>query len=222
MKIFRKDGGKTSKLDKTQIFSILRKNYSEVKETALKSKSPLELLIATILSAQCTDKRVNEVTKILFNRYKTLEDYAEANLEELQEIIKPTGFFRNKAKFIIAAAKKLIQDFNSEMPRSIEEMTKLPGVARKTANIVLSNAFGIIEGIAVDTHVMRLSKRLNFSSENNRDKIERDLMNVFPKEHWFEISNLLIAHGRKICTARRPKCEKCIINYLCPSAFSFK
>lgn len=222
MKIFRKDGGKTSKLDKTQIFSILRKNYSEVKETALKSKSPLELLIATILSAQCTDKRVNEVTKILFNRYKTLEDYAEANLEELQEIIKPTGFFRNKAKFIIAAAKKLIEDFNSEMPRSIEEMTKLPGVARKTANIVLSNAFGIIEGIAVDTHVMRLSKRLNFSSENNRDKIERDLMNVFPKEHWFEISNLLIAHGRKICTARRPKCEKCIINYLCPSAFSFK
>jgi len=136
--------------------------------------------------------------------------------------IKPTGFFRNKAKFIKAAAKKLIEDFNSEMPRSIEEMTKLPGVARKTANIVLSNAFGIIEGIAVDTHVMRLSKRLNFSSENNRDKIERDLMNIFPKEHWFEVSNLLIAHGRKICTARRPKCEKCIINYLCPSAFNFK
>ncbi len=204
-----------------KILALLRKEYPAVKGTALNFTDAVELLVATILSAQCTDERVNKVTKVLFERYKTAKDYAEADLEELKEIIKPTGFYRNKAKFIKAASKKLLEDFNSEMPRSIEEMTKLPGVARKTANIVLSNAFGINEGVAVDTHVMRISKRLGFTEEKNRDKIERGLMNLFPKKQWFELTNLLIAHGRSICHAKRPKCGECIVSRLCPSAFTF-
>lgn len=203
------------------ILKLLRKEYSGVNKTALNFRNTLELLIATILSAQCTDERVNESTEHLFEKYKTAEDYAKADLEKLEEIIKPTGFYHRKAKFIKAAARKLVEDFDSEIPRSIEEMTKLPGVARKTANIVLSNAFGINEGVAVDTHVMRLSKRLGFTKEKNREKIERDLMSLFPKEQWFELTNLLIAHGRNICMARRPKCGKCEVNYLCPSAFTF-
>ncbi len=204
-----------------KILALLRKEYPAVKGTALNFSDAVELLVATILSAQCTDERVNKVTKVLFERYKTAKDYAEADLEELKEIIKPTGFYRNKAKFIKAASKKLLEDFNSEMPRSIEEMTKLPGVARKTANIVLSNAFGINEGVAVDTHVMRISKRLGFTEEKNRDKIERGLMSLFPKKQWFELTNLLIAHGRSICHAKRPKCGECIVSRLCPSAFTF-
>lgn len=202
--------------------AILRKEYPDVKGTALNYGNALELLIATILSAQCTDKRVNEVTKILFKKYKTPKDYAESDLEELQDIVKPTGFYRRKAKFIKEATEKLVEDFDSEIPPSIEEMTKLPGVARKTANIVLSNAFGINEGIAVDTHVMRVSKRLGFTKQKNRDKIEKDLMNLFPKEQWFEVTNLLIAHGRNVCSARHPKCEECVTNQLCPSAFTFE
>lgn len=139
----------------------------------------------------------------------------------MQKIIKPTGFYRNKAKFINAVTNALIADFNSDIPHSIKELISLPGVARKTANIVLSNAFGINEGIAVDTHVMRLSKRLGFTKETDRNKIEMDLMKLFPKKRWFEIPNLLIAHGRNICTAKRPAYEKCIVNHLCPSAFTF-
>lgn len=203
------------------ILRLLKKKYPNAKGTVLKFNNALELLIATILSAQCTDERVNEVTKTLFNKYKTAEDYATTDLNDLQAIIKPTGFFRNKAKFIKDATKMLVTDFNSEMPRSIEEMTKFPGVARKTANIVLSNAFGIIEGIAVDTHVMRVSKRLGFTKEKNRDKIEKDLMKLFHKAQWFDITNLLIMHGRRICVARHPKCGECVVNKLCPSAFTF-
>ncbi|MDH5440934.1 MAG: endonuclease III [Candidatus Bathyarchaeota archaeon] len=204
-----------------EILTLLRKLYPDAKGTALNFSNALELLVATILAAQCTDGKVNQVTKVLLKRYRTPKDYAEADLEELQEIIKPTGFYRSKSKFIKAAAKKLIEDFDSEIPRSIEEMIKLPGVARKTANIVLSNAFGVVEGVAVDTHVMRLSKRLGLSEQKNRDKIERDLMNLFPKEQWFEVANLLIAHGRSVCTARHPKCGKCVVNELCPSAHTF-
>lgn len=204
-----------------RILAILRKEYPNIKGTALNFGNALELLVATILSAQCTDERVNEVTEILFKKYKTVEDYAEADLGTLQEIIKPTGFYRNKAKFIKESAKHLVKDFNSEIPGSIEEMTKLHGVARKTANIVLSNAFDIHEGVAVDTHVMRLSKRLGFTKEKNRDKIERDLMNLFSKDQWFELSNLIVAHGRTICKARRPICDACAINHFCPSAFNF-
>jgi len=204
-----------------KIFRILRKEYPDVKGTRLEYNNALELLIATILSAQCTDEKVIEVTKVLFKKYKTCKDYAEANLKELQEIIKPTGFFRRKAKFIKETALKLLEDYNSVVPHSIEEMIKLPGVARKTANIVISNVYSIIEGVAVDTHIMRLSKRLNFTNEKNREKIEKDLMSIFPKEQWFELTNLLITHGRRICIARRPKCGKCVVNHICPSAFTF-
>ena len=204
-----------------ELLTLLRKQYPDAKGTALNFSNALELLVATILAAQCTDEKVNQVTRVLFKKYRTPKDYAEADLEELRETIKPTGFYRNKSKFIKAAAKKIVEDFDSEIPRSIEEMTKLPGVARKTANIVLSNAYGIIEGVAVDTHVMRLSKRLGLTEQKNRDKIERDLMSLFPKEQWFELTNLLIAHGRSVCTARRPKCGECVVNGLCPSAFTF-
>jgi len=201
--------------------TLLRKEYHDVKGTELRFSNALELLVATILAAQCTDRKVNEVTEALFKRYKTAEDYAKADLEELQEFVKPTGFYRNKARFIKAATEKLVKEFNSEMPRSIDEMTKLPGVARKTANIVLSNAFGINEGVAVDTHVMRLSGRLGLTKEKDREKIEGDLMRLIPKRQWFEVSNLLIAHGRRICEARHPKCGACVLNKLCPSAFTF-
>lgn len=207
--------------EKSQIFFLLRKAFPEVTGTTLNYDNALELLIATILSAQCTDERVNEVTKTLFKKYESPKDYAEAAIDELQEIIKPTGFYRNKAKFIKTAAKKLVEDFNSEMPHTIEELNKLSGVARKTSNIVLSNAFGIIEGIAVDTHVMRLSKRLGFTKEKNRDRIEKDLMKIFPKEQWFELTNILIAHGKTVCIARNPKCAECVVNRLCPSAYIF-
>jgi len=204
-----------------RILTLLRKEYPDVKGTELRFSNALELLVATILAAQCTDRKVNEVTETLFKRYKTAEDYAKADLEELQEFVKPTGFYRNKARFIKAAAEKLVKDFDSEMPRSIKEMTRLPGVARKTANIVLSNAFGINEGIAVDTHVIRLSERLDLTKEKNREKIEEDLMKLYPKTQWFEVSNLLITHGRRICVARHPKCGACLLNKLCPSAFTF-
>ncbi|MFW6117200.1 MAG: endonuclease III [Thermoproteota archaeon] len=211
----------SDKEESQKIIGRLKEEYPEVDGTALNYSSPLELLVATILSAQCTDEKVNEVTGTLFQKYKTVEDYATADLEELQNIIKPTGFYRNKAKFIKRSTKKLMEDFDSEVPMSIQDLTELYGVARKTANIVLSNAFNINEGIAVDTHVMRLSQRLGFTDEDNRDKIEQDLMDLFPKGQWFDLTNLLIVHGRKICTARNPKCRECVVNELCPSAFNF-
>ncbi|MEM3587443.1 MAG: endonuclease III [Candidatus Jordarchaeaceae archaeon] len=203
-----------------KILELLKREYPDVGGTILKYKTPLDLLVATILAAQCTDDRVNKVTEHLFKKYKTAEDYANADLEELEQEIKPTGFYKNKAKAIKNAAKMLVEQFNSQVPKTMEEMLKLPGVARKTANIVLSNAYGINEGIAVDTHVMRLAQRLGFTQEEkNRDKIERDLMKLFPKDNWFELTNLLVTHGRKICTARKAKCGECVVNKLCPSAF---
>ncbi|MEM2144761.1 MAG: endonuclease III [Candidatus Jordarchaeaceae archaeon] len=203
-----------------KILEILRKEYPNVGGTVLKYKTPLDLLVATILAAQCTDEKVNQVTEHLFKKYKTAEDYANADLKELEQEIRPTGFYRNKAKSIKNAAKMLVEQFNSQVPKTMEEMVRLPGVARKTANIVLSNAYGINEGIAVDTHVMRLSQRLGFTKEEkNRDKIEIDLMNLFPKDYWFELTNLLTTHGRRICTAKKAKCGECVVNELCPSAF---
>ncbi|MFQ6065032.1 MAG: endonuclease III, partial [Candidatus Bathyarchaeia archaeon] len=181
---------------------------------------PLELLVATILAAQCTDERVNEVTKQLFKKYRTAEDYAKANLEELENDIKPTGFYRVKAKRLKECCKMLAEEYNSEVPRDIDELTKLPGVARKTANLVLSNAFGINEGIAMDTHVRRLSKRLGLSKEKHVDKIERDLMELIPKEKWFDFTYLIVAHGRNVCTAKKPRCGECLLKELCPSAFT--
>lgn len=203
-----------------KIIELLEKEHSDAK-IALTYKNPLELLVATILSAQCTDKRVNIVTKTLFKKYKKPKDYANADLEELIEDIKSTGFYRNKARNIKKCCKILVEKFNSQVPKTIEEMIELPGVARKTANIVLSNAYDVVEGIAVDTHVRRLAGRLGFSEHKDPNKIEVDLLQIVPKTHWKRITDLLIFHGRGICTARKPKCGICVLNQLCPSAFTF-
>ena len=200
------------------IIGLLENQYPRAK-TALHYSSPMEILIATILSAQCTDKRVNIVTKPLFKKYRTAEDYANADISELEQDIRSTGFYRNKAKNIKNAGRMMVEKFDSQVPSTMKELLELPGVARKTANIVLSNAYGVIEGIAVDTHVRRLSKRLGLTENTNPDKIERDLMQIVPRSHWKRITNLLISHGRNVCTARKPKCGSCVLNKLCPSAF---
>jgi len=203
-----------------KIIELLKEEHQDAK-TALHYKNPLELLIATILSAQCTDKRVNMVTQKLFKKYKTARDYANADLRDLEADIRSTGFYRNKARNIKKCCQMLIEKFNSQVPKTMEEILKLPGVARKTANIVLSNAYGVVEGIAVDTHVRRLTQRLGLTKNDKPDKIEEDLMRSVPKKYWMRITDLLIFHGRRICTARKPLCEKCILNKLCPSAFKF-
>jgi endonuclease-3 len=203
-----------------EIIELLEKEYPDAK-TALKYSNPLELLVATILSAQCTDKRVNAVTKDLFKKYKTPKDYADADLSELIEDVRSTGFYRNKARNIQKSCRLLVEKFNSKVPNTMDEIVELPGVARKTGNIVLSNAYGVIEGIAVDTHVRRLSQRLGLTENKNPDKIERDLMEIVPKAQWERITDLLIFHGRNICVARKPKCNICILNKICPSAFTF-
>ena len=199
----------------------LEKNYPEVNRTALNWETPLDLLIATILSAQTTDAKVNEVTKKLFKKYRTADDYLKVSREELENDIHSLGFFHQKAKFIQEACKQIIEDHGGLVPNRMEDLIKLKGVARKTANIVLSNAFGVVEGIAVDTHVMRLSRRLCLTKSKDRNKIEGDLMRIVPKEKWLSFSNLIIEHGRRICSARKPKCDLCILNDLCPSAFTF-
>jgi endonuclease-3 len=203
-----------------KIMTLLLKEYPAAK-TALEYGNPLEMLVSTILSAQCTDAKVNEVTEALFKKYRTPEDYANADLEKLQREIRQTGFFRNKAKNIKAANAALIERFGGEVPRTMEEIMTLPGVARKTANIVLQNAYGIIEGVAVDTHVRRLSQRLGLSENKDPNKIEQDLMRIVPRKSWALISDLLIWHGRRVCRAPKPKCENCVLSRLCPSAFSF-
>ena len=209
-----------SKKDQSQtILKLLRKAYRDVKGTALYFRNALELLVATILSAQCTDERVNKVTEVLFKKYKTAKDYSEADLKELRDIVKPTGFYRNKAAFIKESAKQIVEEFNSKVPSHIDDLTKLHGVARKTANIVLSNAYGVIVGIAVDTHVRRLSKLLGLTENTNPDKIEKDLMQIVPESYWKSITNLLIYHGRAVCVARKPKCSVCSLSKICPSAF---
>ncbi|MCJ7470905.1 endonuclease III [Candidatus Bathyarchaeota archaeon] len=199
---------------------LLEKEHSDA-EIALTFKNPLELLISTILSAQCTDKRVNIVTKTLFKKYKTLEDYAKADIKELEQDIRSTGFYHNKARHIKKCCQMLIEKFGSQVPRTMEELLELPGVARKTANIVLSNGFGIVEGIAVDTHVRRLSERLGLTQNKNQHKIEQDLMKIVPKEMWMRFSDFLVFHGRRICMAKKPKCGECVLNKICPSAFTF-
>jgi endonuclease-3 len=201
---------------KLKILHLLEKEYSEA-ETSLRFKNVFELLVSTILSAQCTDKRVNLVTEKLFRKYKKIEDYAHVKLNVLMQDIRSTGFYMNKAKNIINSAKKILKDFDGEVPDTMENLLKLPGVARKTANIVLCSGFGKTEGIAVDTHVKRLSQRLGFSENKDPNKIEKDLMNLFNKDEWKRLSYVLIEHGRKICTARNPKCKDCIVNKLCPS-----
>jgi endonuclease-3 len=199
---------------------LLEKEHSDA-EIALAFKNPRELLISTVLSAQCTDKRVNIVTKTLFKKYETLEDYAKADIKELEQDIRSTGFYHNKARHIKKCCQMLIEKFGSQVPRTMEELLELPGVARKTANIVLSNVFGIVEGIAVDTHVRRLSERLGLTQNKNQDKIEQDLMKIVPKEMWMRFSDLLVFHGRRICMAKKQKCGECVLNKICPSAFTF-
>jgi len=203
-----------------RIIELLEREHADAK-IALHYNNPLELLVATILSAQSTDKTVNQVTKSLFKKYRKAEDYANADLKELEQDVKSTGFYRNKAKYLKRMGQMLVENFGSQVPKTMSEITTLPGVARKTANIVLSNSFGVIEGIAVDTHVKRLAQRLGLSNNKDPDKIERDLMMLFPKEQWPKLTDLLIFHGRRICTARRPSCKDCLINALCPSAFTF-
>jgi len=178
----------------------------------------LRLLVATILSAQCTDKRVNIVTKTLFKKYKTPGDYAETSQETLENEIRSTGFFRNKAKNIRGACAKIISDFDGKVPRTMDQLLTLPGVARKTANCVLGNAFGLAEGVVVDTHVIRLSGRLGLTKHKEPVKIERDLIEIVPPKEWILLAHLLIFHGRAVCTARKPDCDNCCVATLCPSA----
>ncbi len=201
------------------ILNRLRKEYPEA-TIALHYSNPLELLISTILSAQCTDVRVNMVTVVLFKKYRSVHDYANANQHELEKDIHSTGFYRAKARNIIACCKALVENHKGKVPSTMEELTKLAGVGRKTANVVLGGAFGIVEGVVVDTHVGRISQRLGFTHESDPKKIEQDLMQVIAKKDWFFIGNVLIWHGRKVCDARKPKCSDCSLNDLCPSAFS--
>ncbi len=189
--------------------------------TELRWNNPLELLVATILSAQTTDVRVNGVTEKLFDKYHTVKDYAEADPEELEEVIRPTGFFRNKARSLQGMARALLKDHDGEVPRAMPDLIALPGVGRKTANVVLGNAFSVDEGVVVDTHVRRLSNRLGLSAEKNPEKVERDLMRVVPREDWTVFSHLLILHGRRVCKARKPDCPACVLKDICPSAGSF-
>ncbi|MGA1841416.1 MAG: endonuclease III [bacterium] len=199
-----------------KIFDRLIKEYPDAR-TALQFNSPLELLIATILSAQCTDVRVNQVTKGLFQQYRSAQDYAKADLNELEEAVRPTGFFHNKAKAIRSCCQEILERHNGKLPETMDELTKLTGVGRKTANVILGNAFGI-PGIVVDTHVKRLSQRLGLTKNNDPVKIEFDLMDLLPDEKWTSFSHLLIFHGRNICKARKPLCPSCSLSELCPSA----
>ncbi len=200
-----------------KIIRVLRREYPRSR-TALEFETPFQILVATILAAQCTDERVNQITPGLFRKYPTAAAFAGADREELEGEIRPTGFFRNKAKSIIGAARKISEDFGEEVPANMADLITLPGVARKTANIVLSSGYGIAEGIAVDTHVKRLSARLGLSRQSDPDKIERDLMKLVPRTDWLDFNYMLVNHGRKVCQARKPRCPVCPLQSLCPSA----
>jgi endonuclease-3 len=200
-----------------EIIRILTEAYPDAK-VALRFSTPLEMLVATILSAQCTDEKVNEVTAMLFRKYRTAEDYLRVPEDELKADIKPTGYFNQKATRIREACRRIVEVYGGEVPDTMEDLITLPGVARKTASIVLGNAFGTVEGIAVDTHVRRLANRLGFSERSDPDKIEQDLMRSVPRDDWFHFTYVLIDHGRAICIARTPKCEECVVNHLCPSS----
>ncbi len=206
------------KAEATEVIRRLEKEYPGAK-IALKFSDPLELLVATVLSAQCTDGVVNRVTASLFAKYRTAEDYANADLEQFEKEIRSTGFYRNKARNIIGAARLMVADYGAQVPRTMAELITLPGVARKTANIVLYNGYGVTEGIAVDTHVRRLSRCLGLTQNSDTNKIEEDLMKQVPKAKWGSFSYLLIEHGRAVCQARKPRCEVCILSDICPSAF---
>jgi len=206
----------TAREKTAEIIKRLRKEYPRPR-TALNFASPFELLVATVLSAQTTDILVNKVTETLFRKYKTVKDYARVPLETLQKDVNSVNFYKTKAKNIQAAAKMIVEKFHSEVPKTMDELVTLPGVARKTANIILSGAFCINEGIAVDTHVRRLSQRLGLSKNDDPVKIEKDLMAVTPKEEWGNLSHLLIFHGRKVCQAKKPMHSECVLYDICPS-----
>ena len=200
-----------------EIFDLLREEYPDA-HCALDFSNPFELGVATILSAQCTDERVNMVTPELFRTFGTPEELAGAKQQEVEEIIRSTGFFRNKAKNLIGFAEGIVEKHDGKVPRTMKELHALPGVGRKTANVILGNAFGIDEGVVVDTHVKRISNLLKLTREDNPVKIERDLMELFPEERWTMLSHLMIWHGRAVCIANRPECERCVVNRLCPSS----
>jgi endonuclease-3 len=200
-----------------EVVRRLKKEYPKV-TCALNHSNPLELLIATILSAQCTDARVNIVTADLFRKYRSVEDFANAPLSELERDIHSTGFYRQKAKSIQGAARMIIEKFGGQVPETLEELTTLPGAARKTANVVLGVAFGKASGVVVDTHVSRLSQRLGLTKEKTPERIEADLMRILPRREWIDFSHRLIAHGRQVCEARRPRCGVCVLANICPSA----
>jgi len=200
-----------------EIYRRLHEHYPNA-HCALDFKTPFQLLVATILSAQCTDKRVNMVTPALFKRYRTPAAMSEAKPDDLEEMIKSTGFFRNKTKSLLAMSRAVAEEHGGKVPDSMEELVKLPGVGRKTANVVLGNAYDKNEGMVVDTHVGRVSGRLGLTKETDPVKVEQDLMKLFPREQWTMLAHLLIEHGRQICEARRPKCEICFLNDICPSS----
>jgi endonuclease-3 len=200
-----------------EVYSRLKREYPDAR-TELDYETPLQLLIATILSAQCTDRRVNMVTPLVFRTFPTAASLADAQPEQMEEMIKSTGFFRNKTKSLIGLGKALVERHHGEVPDSMDALVKLPGVGRKTANVILGNAFSKNEGVVVDTHVTRLSHRLGLSKQTDPVKIEQDLMPLFPREDWTLLSHLLIFHGRRVCEARAPKCEVCVLNDICPSS----
>ncbi|HTY74617.1 MAG TPA: endonuclease III [Candidatus Nanoarchaeia archaeon] len=204
-----------------EIINILEKQFPDAK-IALDYSTPLELLVATILSAQSTDVTINQITKKLFKKYTKPEDYANAEITELEQDIKSSGFYHNKAKNIQKAAQLLVEKFGGKVPETMEDLMELPGVARKTANIVIYGAYGKVEGVAVDTHVRRLSQRLGLTKNEDPEKIEQDLMRLVPKEKWMHLANLLIFHGRQVCFAKKPNCAGCELNKICPRAFAFE
>jgi endonuclease III len=200
-----------------EVVARLKAEFPDAR-TELDWKNPLELLVATMLSAQTTDVQVNRVTQSLFAKYRTAEDYAHADPSELEEDVRPTGFYRNKARSLRNMADALVEEHGGEVPSTMQELVALPGVGRKTANVVLGNAFGVDEGIVVDTHVRRVSGRLGLTENKDPVKIEQDLMKVVPEEDWTVFSHLLILHGRRTCKARKPDCPNCVLNDICPSA----
>ena len=201
----------------SKIIALLKKEYPKA-GVALRFAEPLQLLVATILSAQCTDERVNKVTPALFKKYRTAKEYANADIHELEKLVHSTGFYKNKAKNIKAACALIVSKFGGKVPDTMEELLELPGVARKTANVVLGGAFGKVEVIVVDTHVARVSHLLGLTQNKEPAKIEQDLMKVVPRGAWWSFPNTLIWHGRRVCIARRPKCAECVLNKLCPSS----
>jgi endonuclease-3 len=215
-------GSGTGEQQAARVAAILERLHDAYPDAAcsLTFASPLQLLIATILSAQCTDERVNAVTPALFDRYPTAAAFAEARIEDLEEAVRSTGFYRNKARNIQAACRMIVADFDGEVPHTMEELLRLSGVARKTANVVLGNAFGIVEGVVVDTHVGRISRRLGLTAQQDPVRVEQDLMAILPREQWLHFTHRVILFGRAICKAPRARCGACSLADLCPSAFA--